>query len=76
MTSNGQSLALVDSGGAQDCGPAGCCAKLVLPVRWTEAMPEVGQYLQMSGSIQEVDGKLLFVASTIDEAATQPEGSQ
>lgn len=67
-----QSLSLIDSREAKECGPASCCPKLVLPVRWTGAMPTVGQSVQVSGSVQESGGKLLFAAGTLEAAAPNP----
>lgn len=68
-----QSLALIDTSEAKACGAAGGCAELTLPVRWTGAMPTVGQSILLSGSVEESNGKLLFAAQTLVVATTRPE---
>ena len=59
-----QMLVLIDAKEFADCGTT-TCATLALPVRWTGAMPQLSQSVQVEGQVQEVAGKLLFVAADV-----------
>jgi hypothetical protein len=72
VAAQSQSLALIDSREAKECGVEGGCAELLLPVHWAGAMPKVGQSVQLSGSVQESGGKLLFAAKALAVTTSQP----
>lgn len=63
-----QMLVLIDAKEFADCGTT-TCATLALPIRWTGAMPQVSQTVQVDGQVQEVAGKLVFVASAVGPVA-------
>lgn len=58
-------LALIDTKELEQCGVT-TCAPLSLPVRWTGTLPAVGQLVRIEGSVSESDGKLVFIAQTLD----------
>ena len=60
-----QTLALIDTKELERCGVT-TCAPLSLPVRWTGTLPAVGQLVRIEGSVSESDGKLVFIAQTLD----------
>ena len=60
-----QTLALIDTKELEQCGVT-TCAPLSLPVRWTGTLPAVGQLVRIEGSVSESDGKLVFIAQTLD----------
>jgi hypothetical protein len=57
-------VVLIDTKEFEDCGRT-TCASLALPVRWSGTMPQVSQRVQADGQVQEVAGKLVFVASAV-----------
>lgn len=59
-----QTLALIDTKELEKCGVT-TCAPLSLPVRWSGNLPEIGQLVRVEGSVSEADGKLVFVAQTL-----------
>ena len=59
-----QMLVLIDSKEFGECGTT-TCATLTLPIRWTGAMPQLSQTIVADGQVQEVTGRLVFVASAI-----------
>lgn len=61
-----QVLALIDTKEFAECGTTEC-ASLTLPVRWTGQMPAVRKTVRVEGAVQESAGKLLFVASALQE---------
>ena len=65
-------LSLVDTSEVQECGVT-TCARLYLPVRWTEDMPSPLDVVLVSGQAQRSDGKLVFVASTLRKLPTRGE---
>lgn len=70
-----QTLTLIDAQEFQECGVT-TCAGLQLPVRWHGALPQVRDVVQITGQVQESDGKLLFVAQTLEIAKPQPKESK
>ena len=54
-------LGLIDEAEFQRCRVT-TCAALILPVSWTGAMPSVASSVRAHGKIEDVDGKLVFVA--------------
>ena len=57
-------LALIDVKEFKKCKTT-TCPKLRLPVRWTGAMPEVEDAVQVEGQVEESDGKLVFLAESL-----------
>ncbi len=72
VSAKSQSLGLGDCEGCGKC-EAGSCAELVLPVRWTGAMPSVGQAVRVTGEVQKKKGKLTFVASAVEKVQAPEE---
>ncbi len=72
VSAKSQSLGLGDCEGCGKC-EAGSCAELVLPVRWTGAMPSVGQGVRVTGEVQKRKGKLTFVASAVEKVQAPEE---
>jgi hypothetical protein len=68
-------LALIDRGEFQRCKLTNCAA-LTLPVGWTGAMPEVEEIVRVAGTIQETQGKRLFVARRLDKVDLQAAAAQ
>ena len=66
VSATNQTLALIDVREFQECGLAKC-AELTLPVRWTGAMPTVGQAVRAAGEVQKSNGKLVFAASAVEK---------
>lgn len=60
-----QTVALIDTQEFIKCGVT-TCASLTLPVHWLGAMPHVENTVQVVGEIQTKNGKLVFVAHTLD----------
>lgn len=67
-------LALIDTGEFQKCGSI-ACAQLTLPVRWSGPMPLEREIVRVQGAVQETDGKLVFIAQTLEKVGLQGEGS-
>lgn len=65
-------LALIDRKEFQECGTTDC-AKLILPVRWSGAMPALQATVRVRGQIEQVGGKMIFVAQAIEPVAVQAE---
>lgn len=69
-------FAVVDfpnEGSAADC--ADCtttCAPPILPVRWEGPIPKVQDTVRIEGTIEETNGKLIFVATKIDRPGSEP----
>ena len=60
-----QKMALIDTKEFRECNDT-TCAELVLPVRWSGAMPSVKQTVRATGEVKKQDdGKLAFVASDV-----------
>ena len=57
-------LALIDVKEFKRCKTT-TCPKLRLPVRWSGAMPEVEDAVQVEGQVEESDGKLVFLAKSL-----------
>jgi hypothetical protein len=72
VASDRQALTLIDTRELRECGVT-TCARFKLPVRWTGAMPRVGEIVQVDGEVQEQDGKRLFIARKL-EAVSSPAG--
>ncbi len=72
VSAKSQSLGLGDCEGCGKC-EAGSCAELVLPVRWTGAMPSVGQAVRVTGEVQKKKGKLTFLASAVEKVQAPEE---
>jgi len=66
VSAKSKSVALIDVEEFRQCGLADC-AELVLPVRWTGAMPSAGQAVRVSGEVQKPKGRLVFVASELEK---------
>ena len=64
VSAKGKSVALIDAAACGRCGE-GCCTALALPVRWTGAMPSVGQVVRVTGAVQREKGKMVFVAGEL-----------
>jgi len=58
-------LSLIDRHEFEECGMKGCAA-YVLPVSWSGKMPAVKQIVRAEGEVKKSEGKLVFVASSID----------
>ncbi len=61
-----QAISLIDSGEFQDCGVT-TCAQLTLPVHWRGPQPAVRDLVRLKGQVQEVKGKLMFVADKLEK---------
>ncbi len=72
VSAKSRSLGLGDCEGCGKC-EAGSCAELVLPVRWTGAMPSIGQGVRVTGEVQKKRGKLTFVASAVEKVQAPEE---
>ena len=71
VASDRQALTLIDTRELRECGVT-TCARLKLPVRWTEVMPRIGAVVQVEGEVQELDGKRLFVARKLEAVSSPP----
>lgn len=65
-----QAVSLIDAKEFQACGVT-TCAQLTLPVQWRGPMPAVRDLVRVEGQVQEVKGKLMFVADKL-EKMTRP----
>lgn len=65
VAAQGRTFALIDLREFEACGLANCA--LTLPVRWTGDMPAVRDVVVVNGDVREADGKLVFVASTMEK---------
>ena len=65
-----QALSLIDCGEFQACGVT-TCAQLTLPVQWPGPLPKVGDRVRIDGKVQEVQGKLMFVAEKLEKVSRQ-----
>jgi len=74
VQSEAQLVTLIDRSEFDECGVA-TCAPLSLPVRWTGAMPQVKEGVEVTGRVQEETGKLIFVADAMEPVST-PVGAQ
>jgi len=70
VSATNQMLGLIDTREFQTCGLEKC--GLSLPVRWTGAMPAVGQAIRTDGEVQKTKGKLVFVAKTLEKVELPP----
>ena len=73
VSTTNQMLGLIDVREFQTCGLEKC-AELTLPVRWTGAMPTVGQAFRADGEAQKEKGKLVFVARTLEKFELRAKG--
>ncbi|MBI3427899.1 MAG: hypothetical protein HY011_33670 [Acidobacteria bacterium] len=73
VSATNQTLGLIDVREFQTCGLEKC-AELTLPVRWTGAMPTVGQAFRANGEVQKEKGKLVFVAKTLEKFELSAKG--
>jgi len=67
-----QALLIVDTREFQACGVI-TCAQLTLPVRWTGPMPSLRNIVRLTGEVQQISGKLLFNARTLEEVVPPKE---
>ena len=74
VVSDRQVLTLIDTRELRECGVT-TCARLKLPVRWTGAMPRVGEIVRVDGEVQAQEGKRLFIAGKL-EAVSPPASPQ
>ena len=65
-----QKLGLIDAAEFRKCGVV-TCADMVLPVRWSGAMPEVKNLVRLEGEIRDAGGKLEFVARSLEKVPTK-----
>lgn len=75
ISATNQTLGLIDLREFRTCGLEQC-AELTLPVRWTGAMPAVGQAVRADGEVQEARGKLVFVAQNLEKTEPLPAKAQ
>lgn len=68
-------FALIDLAEYQQCRVT-TCASLMLPVHWSGTMPQVEDAVQIEGEIGESEGKLIFVARTLEKIPIQVETSR
>lgn len=61
-----QAVTLIDTKEFAECGVTNC-ASLALPVRWAGPAPAVEKTVRVNGEVRESDGKLVFVASALQE---------
>lgn len=59
-----QMFALIDTKEFEECGVA-TCAPLTLPVRWMGLLPRIRERVWVQGQVEEIDGKLVFVARRV-----------
>jgi len=63
-SSSERTMTLIDNREYKKCGLG--CAELMLPIRWSGAMPAVKEAVCVDGEIQEDGGKLIFVARSVE----------
>lgn len=63
-----KTLALIDTAEYEKCGEVDC-APFYLPVRWGGQMPAVTNQVRVEGEIQKQNGKLVFVARSLEKVA-------
>jgi len=68
-------LALIDCREFIECGVT-TCAKRTLPARWNGAMPRVRDAVRLEGDVRDEDGKLIFVARTLERMDAYPAGEK
>lgn len=69
-------LALIDLRELDECGKT-TCAQFTLPVEWAGAMPAVRDVVRVEGEVKETNGKLIFVAHTLERTtASAARGSR
>jgi hypothetical protein len=56
-------VGLTDCAQDERCVGEACCDTLTLPVKWTGALPTVGQRVRIVGTIEEQAGGRVFVAT-------------
>lgn len=61
-----QVVALIDTREFSECGLTNC-ASLTLPVRWAGPVPAIQKTVRVAGQVEESDGKLVFVATMLEE---------
>lgn len=66
-----QMFSLVDLSDKEELLKTGATQCVTLPVRWTGAMPAAMQEIAIEGSVQQTEGKLLFVATTVQSFRAQ-----
>ena len=59
-------VALIDIAEFEECGIT-TCASLTLPVQWSGPMPSVEDTVEIAGEVQELEGRLIFVAETLEK---------
>ena len=74
VSATNQMIGLIDVREYQTCGLKEC--GLSLPVRWTGAMPAVGEAVRVGGNVQTKRGKLSFVAQTLQKVSLPPKGKE
>lgn len=74
VSSDNHLFALIDTGEFQKCGDI-TCAQLALPVRWSGPMPLEREIVRVQGAVQEISGKLVFVAQSLEKMGPQGGGS-
>ncbi|MBI2191961.1 MAG: hypothetical protein HYU36_08255 [Planctomycetes bacterium] len=67
-----RTMTLIDDREYEKCGLG--CAELMLPIRWSGAMPAVKEAVRVDGEIQEDGGKLIFVARSVERL--DPKGTR
>lgn len=63
-----QAVTLIDTKEFAECGVTNC-ASLALPVRWAGPAPAVEKKVRVNGEVRESDGKLVFVATALEEVS-------
>jgi len=68
-----QRFGMIDTEEFKRCGVV-TCADMVLPVRWSGAMPEPKNIVRVEGEVQKNAGRLEFVARSVEKAASAEAG--
>jgi hypothetical protein len=57
-------VALIDTNEFKACGVT-TCARLTLPIQWTGRMPRIQDTVRVTGQVQQLRGKLMFVGQDL-----------
>lgn len=68
-------LGLIDLSELEKCGRT-TCARFTLPIRWAGAMPAVGDVVRVEGEVTKANGKLVFVARTLEPSKAPAKGTR
>jgi len=70
-----QTIGLIDSQEFALCGVT-TCPSFILPVRWPGPMPHIEDTVQVTGEVQKINEKFVFVAQALENIRIQEESSE